>query len=244
MIVSPSLALLGSWTTSYYSRPGLTTQVINYTVYDNASISHDDGHIFLSPTVLDPVAASTLKVQNAAVIYNVDGSLLYSSYDTLSTPHVANVDVQQYKGKPHLTWFKGNDAIVGNRGNVYGRGFITDQSYQHAGAIRSDRNLIGMDDNVLLLTPHGTAIVSVQQPARHDLRKYGIPGDLGGWVTQTIFQEFNITMKQVLFQWNSLDHVPMNESGVEIGTGDAGNGTTMESSYDYFHGTSVALTRD
>ena len=54
------------------------------------------------------------------------------------------------------------------------------------------------------------------------------------WVLNGAFQEIDIATGAVLFEWNSLDHVPVTLSQVMPGTTDiSGNGLTTDTAWDY-----------
>ncbi|KAF9888139.1 hypothetical protein FE257_009275 [Aspergillus nanangensis] len=82
-----------------------------------------------------------------------------------------------------------------------------------------------------------TAIIAIYQPRQYSLEAYNIPS---GWVVDGVFQEINITTKEVLFEWRSLDHVPLSDTYSPLGATEViGNGQNETTAWDYFHINSV-----
>jgi hypothetical protein len=84
------------------------------------------------------------------------------------------------------------------------------------------------------MTPQNTALIGSYVPVKMNLSAYG------GRASQTVYsyvvQEIDVATGNVLFSWNSLDHVPITYSEYSV----PGNGDP----FDYFHGNSIALTSD
>jgi hypothetical protein len=87
-----------------------------------------------------------------------------------------------------------------------------------------------LDLHEFLLTPRGTALVTIYSRARRDLRSLG--GLADAQVTEGIVQEIDVETGKVLFEWHSLDHVEPSESYRKPPTDPA-------QSHDYFHINSV-----
>jgi hypothetical protein len=76
---------------------------------------------------------------------------------------------------------------------------------------------------------------SIYEPIQYNLTDYGITSN-PQWLTQGMFQEVNTTTGDVIFEWHSIDHVPLSTSYVRPGESEvAGNGTSAPSGWDYFH---------
>ncbi|RLL97937.1 hypothetical protein CFD26_104254 [Aspergillus turcosus] len=61
-----------------------------------------------------------------------------------------------------------------------------------------------------------------------------------GWVIDGVFQEVDIETGDVLFEWKSLDHVPLSATLAPLRLdGLVGDGLTNDSAWDYFHINSV-----
>ncbi len=141
-----------------------------------------------------------------------------------------DVQIQQYRGKPVLTWWHG--SLVGGHGE--GVGEIIDGSYNHVATV-GDAQKLPIDLHEFTLTSRGTALATrfVTQPA--DLSSIG--GSKAGSVLVGHAMEIDVATNKVLLDWNSLDHVGLKESYVPPPSDP--NGT-----YDFFHINSVAEMDD
>jgi outer membrane protein assembly factor BamB len=140
-----------------------------------------------------------------------------------------NLDVQSYAGKPTLTWWQGRVANA----HGYGLGEIGDDTYHPVQAIRAGHGL-QTDLHDLQLTAHGTALITAYETTTTDLSSIG--GSSQGQVFVGHVQEVDLKTGRVLFDWNSLDHVGIDESlqpPPHKGQG-----------YDYFHLNSIAEMDD
>jgi Arylsulfotransferase (ASST) len=140
-----------------------------------------------------------------------------------------NLDVQVYGGKPVLTWWRGTVANA----HGYGLGEIGDDAYRPVQAIRAGHGL-QTDLHDLQLTARGTALITVYETTTTDLSSIG--ASARGQVFVGHVQEIDLKTGRVLFDWNSLDHVGIDESlqpPPHTGQG-----------YDYFHLNSIAEMDD
>lgn len=134
-----------------------------------------------------------------------------------------NFRVQRYGGKPVLTWWQGEQA----EGIGRGAGLIYDTAYRPVARVRAGNGL-AQDLHEFQLTDHGTALIDAYNPVTLDLTKYGGPPD--GLVWDCVFQEVDIKTGLVLFEWHSLDHIPIADSYRHPEQGKL---------FDYFHGNSI-----
>jgi hypothetical protein len=102
---------------------------------------------------------------------------------------------------------------------------IYDQSYRELKRVHGG-NGYSCDLHEFLLTERGTALLSI----------YNTVTSGGSQVTEGIVQELDVDKKKVLFEWRSLDHVPLTESyrATPDGTGNI----------DYFHLNSIGVDTD
>jgi hypothetical protein len=136
--------------------------------------------------------------------------------------------VQSYHGNPVLTWWQG----VGIGGGEPGVDYIADSSY-HVIATVGGGNGLGADGHEFLLTPQGTALVTIYHEVPYDLSSLGGPKD--GTVIDGIVQEIDVATGHVVFEWHSLDHVTPDESYALV---------PQDEPYDYFHVNAVNLDND
>lgn len=77
-----------------------------------------------------------------------------------------------------------------------------------------------------------TALLTVYTPVRRDLSAFGVPyEDDQGWVIDCHLRAVDLGSGKVVFDWSSLDHVPLSESYV-LPTGSI-NGLTQRFAWDY-----------
>lgn len=135
-----------------------------------------------------------------------------------------DVREQRYRGRSVLTYWQGQ--VVAGHGS--GEDVILDDRYQPVATLRGADGY-GPDLHEFLLTPRGTAIVTVYTAVRTDLRPVG--GARDGIVLDGIVQELDVRTGQLLWEWHALGHVPIADS--------YGGKPTPGIPYDYFHINSV-----
>ncbi len=129
---------------------------------------------------------------------------------------------QTYRGKPVLTWWQGTISQIGVGEGV---GKIVDQSYRHVAEVQAG-NGYRMDVHEFLLTRRGTALITAYDRVQADLTSVG--GPASGAVFDSIVQEVDVKTGRVVFEWRSLDHVPLADSYAPLAD-----------PFDYFHVNSV-----
>lgn len=163
--------------------------------------------------------------QQGPMILDTNGRLVWFLH-TAQTP--MDLRVQQYQGKPVLTWWQGN--II----NGYGQGscVIYDTSYHQVATVQAANGLMA-DLHEFRITPQDTALITVYQTTTADLSSMG--GSNNAQVLNCVAQEIDIATGKLLFEWRSLDHVPLEESYQKVASG---------SPFDYFHINSIAVAPD
>ena len=135
--------------------------------------------------------------------------------------------VQRYLGKPVLTWWEGT---ISQQGVGQGELVVVDQTYTEIARVRAG-NGFHVDVHEHLLTANGTAIVTVYNAVDRDLTAVGGPSSHP--TLDSIIQEIDVKTGNVVFEWHSLDHVPVTDSYAPI-----------LDPYDYFHVNSVDVDYD
>jgi hypothetical protein len=143
-----------------------------------------------------------------------------------------NLQVQEFAGKPVLTWWQGDISV---HGFGQGEGVILNSSYAQIARVRAGNGLRA-DLHEFQLTPQGTALITAYDPIYCNLSSVG--GSADGAVTDGTFQEIDVRTGLVMYQWTSLDHVALDESYAPASAGDAGF------PFDFFHINSINLDQD
>jgi hypothetical protein len=198
----------------YVSRPDLRPPRLTMR-YSGQPVS--DGYLFMSP--------NSGPGQRGVMIVDREGDIVWFHP---TTPHTAmNFRPGRYHGKPVLTWWEGKAD------NGLGRGthVVLDETYREiiripAGGGRQS------DLHEFIITPHNTALVTSYELRNVDLRSIGGPSS--GPAISGIVQELALPSGKVLFEWNSFDHVQIDETHAPY----------MGHPIDYFHINSIDLTAD
>ena len=128
-------------------------------------------------------------------------------YHQIAPPQQAtDFRVQRYHGKPVLTWWQGIESVAGTGRGEYE---IYDTSYGHIATVRAGNGLHG-DLHEFQLTPRGTAFITAYREVAADLS--GVGGPKRGFVDDSVVEEIDIATGRVLFEWHSIDHIPLSES--------------------------------
>ena len=205
----------------FQSRPDLAPAAVNL-VRPAGGADSDD--IFLTPQ-FGPI-------QNGPEILDPTGRLIWFA-PVPRGDTAANLQVQQYRGQPVLTWWQGyTDAGMG-----IGEDLIYDSSYHPVAALRG-ANGLKPDLHEFQITPRGSALITAYFPVLWDSASgHRVTHEI---VFDSVVQEIDIATGLVLFQWDSLDHVPLADS-YQPEPADTGGARNL---FDYFHIDSVQLDDD
>ena len=138
---------------------------------------------------------------------------------------------QTYRGRPVLTWWQG--TINGGVGT--GQDEVYDSAYRPVATVRAG-NGVRADLHEFQLTSQNTALITAYYPVYWNTTgiKNGSSHDL---VLDSITQEIDIPTGLVLWQWDSLDHVPVSQS-YQFAPPNPGH------PWDYFHINAVSENAD
>ncbi len=169
--------------------------------------------------------------QPGPMILGPEGGLVWFKPLPLYTS-ATNFKVQEYAGKPVLTWWQG-------RINVHGFGtgeeVIANSSYEDIAHVRAG-NGHRADLHEFQLTPQGTALLTSYFPVLCDLSSVG--GSSYAGLTDGVFQEIDVRTGLVMYEWTSLDHVALSESYASP------HRSSTQYPYDFFHINSLNVDRD
>jgi hypothetical protein len=135
--------------------------------------------------------------------------------------------VQTYNHQPVLTFWQG----AGLGGLSSGTDYIYNDHYQQIATVNAGNGL-SADGHEFLITPWNTALILSYTTATANLTSIGGPADQT--VINGVVQEINIATGQVLFQWNSEDHVPFSQSEQPLPA-------SASTPWDWFHINAVKL---
>ena len=135
--------------------------------------------------------------------------------------------VQTYQGQPVLTCWQG----TGLGGLASGTDYIYNDHYQQIATVNAGNGL-SADGHEFLITPWNTALILSYTTATANLTSIGGPADQT--VINGVVQEIDIATGQVLFQWNSEDHVPFSQSEQPLPA-------SASTPWDWFHINAVKL---
>jgi hypothetical protein len=204
----------GLW--AFRSRPDLTPPVVQVT---KKAHNTAPGYVFVAPEAADAGQGGSLIIDN-------EGQVVWFRplrHPILPSSRAMNFEVQRYKGKPVLTW-----------GETPGEYVMFDDSYQEIARFTAAHDYNG-DHHEFLISPQDTALITIFNAVPQDLTSVG--GAKDSVAMQGIVQELDIETGEVLFEWQSIDHVDVEETYV----------SPAEDHYpgiDYFHLNSIDVEPD
>jgi hypothetical protein len=165
------------------------------------------------------VAPKKEVVQAGPMILDNLGHVVW--FHPLDTHGVTDFKVQRYRGRPVVTWWRGETAKgIGN-----GRYVVYDDRYHLIANVTAGHGLSG-DIHEFLITPRNTALFTVYRRVAMNLSSLGGPSD--GAVEEGVVQEVSIPSGKVLFEWHSLPQAGLDESYEPIPK-------DVKEPWDYFH---------
>ncbi len=169
-------------------------------------------------------------VQSGAELLDPNGHLAWF-YPVSSVDSVTDFKTQTYRGQPVLTWWQGNV----NGGTGRGEDMIYNDRYQPVATVHAADGLQA-DLHEFKITPSNTALITSYYPVYWNASS--VHGSRRQIVLDAVVQEIDIRTGLLLYQWDSLDHIPLNSSYAPLPR----RGT--RSPWDYFHVNSINLDRD
>jgi Arylsulfotransferase (ASST) len=205
---------------SFHSRPELRPPDVTV----SAKARTATGDLFLAP--YSGVG------QYGPMILDEHGGLVWFKALSPAGTRAAGFRVQQYEGKPVLTWWQ--DPLIADGSRTAGE-VIANSSYQTVAVIRAG-NGYQPDLHEFQITPQGTALITVYAAIDCNLSSVGGPRD--GAVADTLLQEIDLKTGLVMYEWHSLDHVPLRNSYASAAP------TSRKEPFDYFHINSTDIEQD
>jgi Arylsulfotransferase (ASST) len=179
----------------YSSAPGLTPSTVSITT--PAKPGATAGELFLAPYQGEGSPGPMISEQNGNLVW---------FHPLPAGEQATNFQVQQYEGRPVLTWWQGRIIRVG-----FGEGedVIYDSSYRRVAEVRAG-NGYQADLHEIRLTPEGTAWIDAFDPIHMNLSS--VHGAAGGILTDSVVQEIDVKTGLVMWEWHALGHIPIGES--------------------------------
>jgi hypothetical protein len=156
--------------------------------------------------------------QRGAMIFDDRGRLVW--FHPVVNRAVTDFKVQRYRGRPVLTWWEGK--AVDGLGD--GEWVVVDAAYRELARFSAARGLRS-DLHEFQISPHDTALVT-----SNEVRPWRRGQVVGG-----VVQELALPSGRLLWEWHSLDHVPVEETAITARPGPR---------FDYFHINSIDVTPD
>jgi len=217
----------------FVSRPDLTPPALTIAHHGRAPSagSSDPPYFILTPSGYPLTGPGT----PGLMILDRHGSIVWYSPNTAfpASKGLGRVDlkVQTYQGKPVLTWWQGQI----NKGIGEGQAIIADTSYRTIATVKGGDG-VQADLHEFVISPQDTALITAVRAANADLS--GVGGPKQGVALEGVILEIDIASGRVLFEWNSLDHVPVTDTYVPLAGG------TKAAPFDYFHPNSISIAPD
>jgi hypothetical protein len=207
-------------TWQYASRPDLQPAAVRVEKQTSAMAP---GDLFL--------ASQMGPLQNGPELLGPEGNLIYFK-PVPKGQSATDFREQTYDGKPVLTWWQG---IVSMAGVGQGLDQIYDNSYRPEATVKAGNGLQA-DLHEFQITSHNTALITAEYPVYWNAS--AVKGASSREIVlDAVVQEIDIPTGLVLYQWDSLDHVPVTYSYQPPPT-DPGH------PWDYFHINSIQANSD
>lgn len=204
----------------FISRPDLKPcEMGDFEITDEATIDH----VFVSPRATSG--------QSGPMILDRNGELVWYHPLEVDTWECVNLERQSLNGQPVLTYWQGIRA----RGYGFGHYVILNDRYEQIATIQAGNGMPGTDIHDMRITPEGTALITIYAPYVWNQGPVGGPAN--GLTLAAVVQEIDIETGLVLYEWNSLDHVTLEEAMIPRQEG-------VGRYYDYFHINSISLDDD
>jgi hypothetical protein len=162
--------------------------------------------------------------EHGAMIFESSGQLVWFHRPPNPDWGIANLQVQSWNGHPDLVFWQG---LINSFGFGTGEDVILNKAYEQVARIRGGNGLKA-DLHDIELTPAGAAYITAYYPVRAQVP---IPDGGGaqrtGIVLDSAVQEIDVRTGLVMWEWQSLGHVPVSQSRIKA---------PLEGApYDYFH---------
>lgn len=161
--------------------------------------------------------------EHGAMIFDNEGELVWFHRPPNPDWGIANLQVQSWQGHEDLLWWQG---LINTFGFGTGEDVIANNAYEPVARIRGGNGLPA-DLHDIQLTASGAAYITVYEPVRVSLPASGAEGaPRSEVVLDSAVQEIDVKTGLVMWEWQSLGHVPLSQSRMKA---------PSSGPYDYFH---------
>ncbi|MEA2388096.1 MAG: hypothetical protein QOG41_869 [Thermoleophilaceae bacterium] len=210
----------------FRSRPDLRPPNVKFT---KTSSKTAPGDLFLTPKAGPGQDGTEVVDSKGKLVWFKRVPKLNSAFD---------LRVQEYEGKPALTWWQGGV----HHGQGQGKGLIYSSSYKKLAEVPAG-NGYKADFHEFQLSRDGkTAFLLIYDPVRYDLRSIG--GPKAGSVLDGIVQEIDIKTGLVLLEWHTLGSVGLKESYASVPKSSPMDVSHVNSVYEEDDGNLLVSARD
>jgi hypothetical protein len=189
---------------AFQSRPDLRPPAVTTTAGAGAEAlrTADPGYLFLGP---GPVSLSGTHQYGPLIVDRAGTPVWFRPLGAgLQVTNFARIE---YRGKPALVWWEGK---IEQSGYGQGEAVLLDEDYHEIARVRAAGGRL-MDLHALTVTSEGTALFTCYpQTVPMDLSSIGAPRN--SQVLESIIQEVDIASGRLLFEWRSLQHIPVSAS--------------------------------
>ena len=198
----------GSNTYSFVSQPSLHPPIARADVVPNED-QLPQGDIFVANFY--DLTKPPIVGQSGPLIY--DNHLSPVWFKPVPEDVVAgNLSLQTYQGKPALSWWQGYLTNTGE--TVTGEDIVVNQQYQTVATLRGVGGWVPTLHEMVIQGDN--AWVTVNKNIPKDLSKYG--GAYNGALVDSAVQEYSLSTGKLLYSWDALDHIPLNDSYASLPT--------------------------
>jgi hypothetical protein len=234
---TPAPIITGPYVWSFVSEPTLRPMKVTTAAF---GAGPDPGVVLVAPYAYS--ADPSVGQQAALILDNANPANPIWIRPT-GSPNLMNTDfrVQQFNGKPVLTFWQGTLATPPTYTNVPAGSsetgscfYILDNTYRVIKTVVAQRGFVS-DVHEFLLTPSNTALLLSTKAVPMNLAPYG--GPQNGYVQDFAVQEIDLNTGQLVFFWDALSNIPLANSYEP-----ASSATSTGNIWDAYHLNSVGLT--
>lgn len=142
-------------------------------------------------------------------ILDTAGNLIWTFDEYMG--EIYNLQVQEYKGQPYITYWAGDDTVGGHGAGKY---HMLDQHYEEFKQIDA-ANGLDADLHDFRITSENTALITVYQIIEADLSSINASLEKGE-IWDSIFQEIDLETGEALFEWRASEHIDWDEAYLDM----------------------------